>query len=149
MISEEELREALREARRVAQHTSRCLRKKVGAVLFDNEGKFLAYGANINPPGAPCDEGFCPRGQKSFAEQPVNAPYGDCTATHAEVMAVLLASERIGGRRALFENADEVRAVLRHGTIVVTYEPCHECMPRLKALGLNIYWPEGRVLADG
>ena len=145
VIGEEELREALREARMVAQHTSRCLRKKVGAVLFDNEGKFLAYGANINPPGAPCDEGFCPRGQKSFAEQPANAPYGDCTAWHAEMTALLIAQHKDLGEGYL--SPEELP--LRGGTIVVTYEPCHECMPRLKALGLNIYWPEGRVLADG
>lgn len=151
MIGEAELRYALMEAKAVALHTSRCLRKKVGAVLFDKEGKFLAYGANINPPGAPCDEGFCPRGQKSFAEQPANAPYDDCTAWHAEMVAVLLAKERLAGGppEDVVHSLAQIGVLvqLKGGVIIVTHEPCHECMPRLKALELNIYWPDGRVLA--
>lgn len=147
MIGEAELRHALMEAKAVALHTSRCLRKRVGAVLYDNEGKFLAYGANINPPGEPCDEGFCPRGQKSLAEQPANAPYDDCTAWHAEMVAILNAAHLIGGTFSLEIDGNEARARLKGGVIVVTHEPCHECMPRLKALELNIYWPDGRWLA--
>lgn len=150
MIGELELAHALREARSVAEVSSRCLRKKVGAVLFDNEGKFLSYGANVNPPGEPCDEGHCPRGQKTYEEQAADEPYSDCTATHAEKVAVELAKERLAGGPP----EDAVHAVaqigvlvqLRGGTIVVTHEPCHECQPWLESLGLNIYWPEGRVL---
>jgi deoxycytidylate deaminase len=151
VIGEVELRHALMEAKSVALHTSRCLRKKVGAVLYDPEGKFLAYGANINPPGQPCDEGFCPRGQRSYADQPVNAPYADCTAWHAEMVALLLAKERLGGgppQDVIHSIAQEgVLVQLRGGTMVVTHEPCHECMPRLRVLRLNIYWPDGKVLA--
>lgn len=146
MIGEVELRHALMEAKAVALHSSRCLRKKVGAVLFDREGKFLAYGANINPPGEPCDEGFCPRGQKSLAERPVNAPYDDCTAWHAEMSALLVAAHKISDDPEsvnVFDTMALARRV-RGGTIVVTHEPCHECMPRLKRLELNVYWPEGK-----
>jgi len=143
-ISAEELRSALREARAVAEHTSRCLRKKVGAVLFANDGRFLSYGANINPPGEPCDEGFCPRGRSTYDEVPVDAPYADCTATHAEKIAVKLGLERIEGNAGLWPLWAE--KVLWGGTIVVTHEPCHECMPALQKLKLNVYWPEGQVL---
>ena len=147
MIGEVELRHALMEAKAVALHSSRCLRKKVGAILFDREGKFLSYGANINPPGKPCDEGHCPRGQKSYAERAADTPYDDCTAWHAEIVAVLVASHRLGGQYALEVDGTVVREQLQGGVIVVTHEPCHECMPRLTVLGLNIYWPDGRVLA--
>lgn len=147
VISEEELWYALREARSVAAHTSHCLRKKVGAILFSSNGRFLSYGANINPPGEPCDEGFCPRGQKTLEEQPVNAPYEDCTASHAEMVALTLGRERLGARAHDLLNSLKALGQLRGGTIVITHEPCHECMPTLKALGLNVYWPEGRVLA--
>lgn len=146
MISDTELHHALMEAKAVALHSSRCLRKKVGAVLFDREGKFLAYGANINPPGEPCDKGFCPRGQRTYAEQANDTPYDNCTAWHAEMVALLNAAHLIGGSYALTVDGDEARARLRGGVIVVTHEPCHECMPRLQALGLNVYWPEGKWL---
>lgn len=142
MISEIELRYALMEAKCVALHSSRCLRKRVGAILFSNEGKFLAYGANINPPGKPCDEGHCPRGQKSYAERAVDSPYDDCTAWHAEMVALLVARERLAIR--LGEGHHEIT----NGTLVVTHEPCHECMPRLQVLPLNVYWPEGKWLAS-
>lgn len=143
MIGELELAHALGEARAVAHSSSRCLRKKVGAILFDREGMFLAYGANINPPGAPCDKGFCPRGQKSYDEHAADEPYSDCTAVHAEYVAVELGTERLAGRQGR-ENVVDFSG----GTIVVTHEPCHECKPWLESLGLNIYWPEGRVLAS-
>lgn len=147
MISETELHHALMEAKAVALHSSRCLRKKAGVVLYDNEGRFLAYGANINPPGKPCDEGFCPRGQKSYAELPSDSPFSDCTAWHAEMVAILVAMGKcLGGDQDGTASVWE-RALLKGGVMVVTHEPCHECMPRLKVLGLNVYWPEGRVLA--
>src|SRR5688572_26285911 len=134
------------EAKAVALHSSRCLRKRVGAVVFDIEGRFLSYGANINPPGKPCDEGFCPRGQRSYTEQAADTPYDDCTAWHAEMVALLLARERVGPPYHRFAGKIINNEALRGGVIVVTHEPCHECMPRLKVLELNIYWPEGRVL---
>jgi deoxycytidylate deaminase len=148
VIGEAEVASALREAQAVADHTSRCLRKKVGAILFSSNGRFLSYGANINPPGQPCDEGFCPRGQKTFEEQPVNAPYDDCTATHAEMVALALGRERLGARPHDLLSSLKALGQLRGGAIVVTHEPCHECKPTLKTLGLNVYWPEGRVLAS-
>lgn len=144
MIGEEELVYALREARAVAEASSRCLRKKVGAVLFDREGMFLAYGSNVNPPGQPCDKGFCPRGQKTYDQQAANEPYDDCTATHAERHAVYLAKHLVSGKAIRFADPEW----LRGGTIVVTHEPCHECMPWLTSLGLNVYWPEGRMVAS-
>jgi deoxycytidylate deaminase len=144
VIGEQELAYALREARAVADHTSRCVRRKVGAVLFDREGKFLSYGANINPPQQPCDEGFCPRGLKSMEEVPAYAPYVDCTATHAEVVAVRLARERLGASGWL---ADRPFGVLTGGTLVVTDKPCDQCAAYLTPFHLNIYWPEGRVLS--
>jgi deoxycytidylate deaminase len=146
VIGEAELRRSLMEAKAVALHSSRCLRKKVGAVLYDNEGKFLAYGANINPPGKPCDEGFCPRGRLSYAERAANTPYDNCTAWHAEMVALLIARERVGGVIKKFAGQIINNEALEEGVIVVTHEPCHECMPRLKALRINVYWPEGRVL---
>lgn len=149
MIGEVELRKSLMEAKAVAMHSSRCLRKKVGAVLYDNEGRFLSYGANINPPGEPCDEGFCPRGLLSYAEVPADAPYvaeQACTAWHAEMVALLVAQGKCLGEDQRLISVWE-KALLKGGVMVVTHEPCHECMPRLKVLGLNIYWPEGKALA--
>lgn len=143
MIGEAELRHALMEAKAVALHSSRCLRKKVGAILFDREGKFVSYGANVNPPGAPCDEGFCPRGQRTYAQQAADTPYADCTAWHAEMVAVLIGRERLGVRGW---RAQRPYGELTGGTLVVTHEPCHECMPRLQVLSLHVYWPDGKWL---
>lgn len=148
MISEEELRHALMEARAVADHTSRCVRRKVGALLFDAGGHFLSYGANINPPGMPCNQGFCPRGKKSFDEVPAYSSYFDCTATHAEVTAVRLALGRLVP--LVYVNTvrrEYGRLRLRGGTLVVTDEPCDQCTAYLAPYRLNVYWPGGRALA--
>lgn len=145
MIGEEELAHALREARSVADHTSRCVRRKVGAVLFDREGRFLSYGANITPPQQPCDEGFCPRGLKSMEEVPAYAPYVDCTATHAEVVAVKLAAEKMLPAGVTAMRMLYVSEKLSGGTLVVTDKPCDQCTAYLTPFLLNIYWPDGKV----
>lgn len=148
MIGEEELALALREARSLADHGSFCTRRKVGAVLFDVDGRFLAYGVNRTPVGQRCDEGHCPRGQSTHAELPPDSPgYDQCIAQHAEMTAIELATERLAARMG--EPTVQMLSgpqLFRYTTMVVTDEPCHECMPRLKYFQMNVYWPEGKAL---
>jgi deoxycytidylate deaminase len=143
VIGEVEVRRALTEAQAVAERVSRCTRRQVGAVLFDSFGRFLSYGANINPPGQPCDEGHCPRGQKTLAEQPAYAPYGDCTAMHAEYVAVRLGKERLGVRTW---HTARPFGDLEGGVIVVTHKPCDDCATFLAEHKVNSYWPDGKVV---
>jgi len=52
----------LRIARAIAED-AKCTRRKVGAIIVDDEGHIVATGRNGAPPGRPeCTDGACPRG---------------------------------------------------------------------------------------
>lgn len=118
-----------------AAANSTCKRRKVGAVLCDPVGNPVATGWNQEKPtNLRCDEGQCPRGQKSYAEKPAYAPYSDCIATHAEVQAC-----DMGG----------TPGNLRGYVVVVTEEPCPECLAYLRKRGVFMIWPIHKVVAWG
>lgn len=142
MIREREVAMALREARTVADHGSTCVRKKVGAVLFDANGEFLSYGINRTPVDLRCDAGHCPRGLLSYEELPVDSPYANCIADHAEVVALELGLERQRERYPDWTMLPD-KFLLRRCVLVVTDEPCHECKPKLEKLDMDVYWPGG------
>lgn len=66
-----------------------CARRKVAAVIYNQEGQLLGRGHNRLPLGS-CLDGQCPRGKLSYDEQPKDVGYEEsgCDAVHAEVMAI-------------------------------------------------------------
>lgn len=100
---------------------SSCLRDQVGAVLVVNN--FETYvGYNGPESGWPnCEDGGCPRGQKTAEELPHGALFdgpGACTAVHAEMNAV---------RKYLRHH----KSVTADCVLYTTREPCHDCWERL------------------
>lgn len=79
-----------------------CRRRKVGAVIVDENHRIIGTGYNGSVPGGPsCLSGECPRGLKSNEEIPPNVGYHDpgarCFALHAEQNAVLFANASVVG----------------------------------------------------
>lgn len=64
------------------------MRRQVGALLVNADGTTYYLGHNKERGGKRCDQGQCPRGQKSLEEQPAYQPYDDCVAVHAEAMVL-------------------------------------------------------------
>jgi len=97
----------------VMAERSTCSRRKVGAVLVQ-DNRIVATGYNGQPPGKThCVDGGCPRGKFTHDEIPKDADYNQfpCTAIHAEANAIIRAGH------ALTEGA----------TIYVTEPPCQQC----------------------
>lgn len=122
---------------RDAARLSSCRRRQVGAALFTLTGDLIATGYNREADdglGArmSCMEGDCPRGLAAYSAVPADAPYGDCIALHAEMMALqkaeLLTATEEGGAEDL--------------VLVVTHRPCHECTPVLERLGMQVFYVE-------
>lgn len=68
-----------------------CRRRQVGAVILDEEGYLVGWGANKLPVGS-CTRGECPRGQLTYEEQPAFQNYeNNCVAIHAEQGAIRMA----------------------------------------------------------
>lgn len=114
-----------------------CLRRKVGAVLVDQDHRILATGYNGTYPGGPsCLLGQCPRGRKSYEEQPpLQGNYDECISTHAEANALLFA-----------------RASCKGATVYITDPPCNGCRKLLLSAGVKrIVWSdeEGKVHSNG
>lgn len=98
---------------------STCSRRKVGAVLVQ-ENRIVATGYNGAPSGkAHCIDGGCPRGKFSHDEVPKDADYNQfpCVAVHAEANALL---------RAGHEGT-------KGGTLFVTHPPCQQCQNLIEA----------------
>lgn len=104
-----------------------CTRRKVGAVIVDQNDRPLGQGYNGAPPGKPgcLSTGACPRGQMSLIDILPGSSYdtgaGSCIAVHAEVNAVLDA----GGRRACLG-----------ATMYITSKPCDGCVRIIEAAGI-------------
>ena len=109
-----------------AAKNSTCLRRKVGAVLITNYlGLPVRTGWNVeNPRTLRCDQGDCPRGQKSYEAKPEFTEYSDCVAIHAE-MWVIQGYEEEG----------------RHFTVFVTCQPCPYCQEVLDQHGFTVVYP--------
>lgn len=68
-----------------------CTRDRVAALLVDTNDNLLVSAFNavdIALADKSCLEGGCPRGRKSYEEQPRGGDYSDCLALHAEVRAM-------------------------------------------------------------
>lgn len=120
-------RQWLAVAARVARGAD-CSRRQIGAVVVVG-GVPVGVGHIETPPGTSCRGGDCPRGQKSFAEQPAYAPYGDCISSHAEAVALARARVTMGGE-----------AALASGIIYVTDRPCHGCAALIERLSMFAVW---------
>jgi deoxycytidylate deaminase len=111
---------------RIAATFSTCQRRQVGAVLipeYNRVGRAIRIGWNTEMNGGKCNQGGCPRGRKSFDEQPAYAPYDDCVARHAEMVCL---SELLG-------------FALIGYTLYVTEEPCSDCWAQIdKFVGLRV-----------
>lgn len=113
-----------------------CLRRRVGAVIYDDEGRVIGVGYNGRAPGLPgcASAGACPRGQQSYAQVPGGAQGGSyapgtagaCDALHAELNA----------------SVDGGRFRCKGCTIAISDEPCYMCRTVIRAAGLvRAVWP--------
>ena len=101
-----------------------CTRRRVGAVVVDDQRRIIGHWCNGAPEDKPqCLDGGCPRGLKTIEEQPMYAPYSDCTAIHAEAGAVAM---------ALAEHPER----LARATLYTTANPCAECAPVIAGAGI-------------
>ena len=92
---------------------STCSRRKVGAVVVQNN-RVIGQGYNGVPSGRThCIDGGCPRGQLPYSLVPADADYNlhPCYAIHAEHNAILQAG----------------LAACAGATIYVTDKPCQQC----------------------
>ena len=103
----------------IMSERSTCSRRKVGAVLVQ-DNRIVATGYNGATPGkAHCTDGGCPRGQLSYLEVPPNADYNlfPCVAVHAEANAIIRAGY----------------GMAKGGTLYITCEPCQQCLNMIEA----------------
>lgn len=104
---------------------STCGRRHIGAVLVDwRTKKILGHGRNgVLLRGGRCDEGACPRGQKTHDELAPYSDYTDCMAPHAEVQAWRDAMKTYSG----------VTMPAREGLVmIVNAVPCEPCQAFLE-----------------
>jgi dCMP deaminase len=115
-----------------------CTRRKVGAVVVDQDHRHLGTGYNGAPPKRPgcLTAGACPRGQMSISDVLPGSSYdtgsGSCIAVHAEINAILDS----GGRRAC-----------KGATLYITDKPCDGCVRIIEAAGIaRVVFPDGEML---
>lgn len=127
---------------RELQQTADCRRRRVGAILVHTDtGRIVGRGWNALPPqGGSCQDGACPRGLLSYAEQPAFTGYGatGCTAIHAEI-------------RAIREADANGRLYSGELTCFVTATPCYECNYELTLIGAHVVvvqMPDTRLSPD-
>jgi len=114
-----------------------CTRRKVGAVVVDQDRRHLGTGYNGAPPKRPgcLTAGACPRGRASIDDVPPGSSYdtgaGSCIAVHAEINAILDS----GGRRGC-----------KGATIYITDIPCDGCTRIIEAAGIvRVVFPYGEM----
>jgi dCMP deaminase len=118
---------------------SSCVRRKVGAVIYDPESyAIVSIGYNDTPIGAvDCGDGGCQRCQTGPNPHDIGGRtrlYLDCRCVHAEMNAILLAA-RFG--RSL------------KGMVVMSTEPpCDSCLKHFVQAGLT-WLPSDTQLAAG
>lgn len=99
-----------------------CSRRKVGAVIVQ-DNRIVSTGYNGSPPGGPsCLAGGCPR---SYRDVPPGSSYdtgpGSCIAAHAEQNAIIYAG----------------RSKCLGATIYVTSDVCGGCLKMIEAAGIT------------
>ncbi|WP_432112793.1 deaminase [Streptomyces sp. S1] len=135
-----------------------CVRRKVGAVVVDTDGRIAGTGHNgVLPDGGSCSAGDCPRGRHYMVDKgfpnliecacgqlwpcpdavehgsAYDAGRGLCPAPHAEI-------------RACDDVDNEARLV--DATLYVTTAPCDGCIDTVftNTTILAIRWPKGTVV---
>lgn len=106
-----------------------CSHRNVGALIADRNGQAIGWGRNQPDPGSNdvpiCARGGCPRGLLAPGQGATD--YSDCTAVHAEFMAIVSALSRHGD--------------LRRATIYVNSAPCSMCIKMCLAVGIaRVVW---------
>lgn len=113
---------------------SDCTRRRVGAVVVW-AGSPVAMDWNRGEEKVlSCSKGDCPRGRKDYIEVPMDSPYNDCIAIHAEIRTLELFLAVLRKRRIEAEGEGWAKGA----TMYVTHEPCHECAPVLAASGIAV-----------
>lgn len=132
---------------------SKCDRGAVGAALVGPGGKLIHVACNEVSPGHgdhTCKD-FCPRGAKTFDEQPSYAPYDDCNALHAEfsVVQAALIQEKLDYSP---ENERDILEFFRGYWMFITREPCDACKMYLQGLRIRYQFAtswQRRVVREG
>ena len=124
-----ELREGLMQIAFAHAAMSTCTRSKVGAVSVDPTGRLMFAAHNkVIIPDLDCASS-CPRGQHSYDELPMGAPFmgaGACIAQHAEMLAL----------EFYFRHPDGIpKGVM----VFITREPCAECAEFMQRNGVT-WW---------
>ena len=98
---------------------SNCLRREVGAVLWDtSKGKVVAKGTNVTPAKSPC----------VVAHSCMKHTMGFCPVIHAEVNCIL----NLLHSRQKFKPENLI--------MIATYSPCFECSKMLQRNGIKIVY---------
>lgn len=130
------------ELARSASTRADCTRRRVGAVVMDQNHRIVGAGYNGYPSGEPgcLTDGACPRGRLTYEEQPAGLDYAStgCKAIHAEVNAV---EHTLGS--VSWEGPDPEL------TVYITDEPCPLCRAYLAVPHHYVYrvvWPGGMLV---
>jgi dCMP deaminase len=119
-----------------------CKRRKVGAVISDEQHRIVACGYNGTLTGKPgCLSGNCPRGKFSNEQiKPGSSYKGNCIAIHAERNAL-----------TYFWKTVESGLRIRTGscTMYVSEPPCKWCLTLIQGAGLRrVVYREDNLLKD-
>lgn len=108
---------------------SNCVRRQVGAVLFDPTGVIKSLGFNRVATADPNCARTCPRALQSYEAVAPRTDYrrpgAECYSVHAETSALL-------------GHEDECRGWF----IITTYQPCPDCQRLLDSVGVTAVWRE-------
>lgn len=111
---------------------SNCVRRQVGAILKNKDGKIVAFGFNEVAGVSTCAN-VCPRAKRSYKEVPAFSDYskgaGACYSEHAEIAAL-----RMAGKSGI-----EVAGM----TMFVTCQPCPDCQAMLTHNEVKVVYKEG------
>lgn len=113
-----------------------CTRRNVGAVLV-MDGRLREIGWNgmeRSADATTCRDGFCPRGQLSFEQQPPGSDYDNCIYRHAEFNVA-----------ENFRHSQRARNVEGWATplgvkIYVSTDPCQDCLKHAAWAGIVLVW---------
>jgi dCMP deaminase len=117
---------------------SDCRRRRVGAIITVAGEIIVADFNRSESPKVSCGFGDCPRGRKTYAEQPAEAPYDDCVYKHAEVRALRTFSI-ISSAAGI--NTDYPEWVMAYGSqarMFCTEKPCPDCAVVLGLAGMQV-----------
>lgn len=121
-----------------------CSRRRVGAILVDEQNRLVSTGYNGSPPGGPsCLAGECPRGQHFRSAVPALRDFCACGKWWPCPEAVEPGSSYDTGAGVCIANHAEGNCLLwadpsrmRGATLFVTEEPCGGCSRLIAGVGI-------------